>query len=123
MAKIEKFEDIKAWQLAKDVTKLIYQATNKLPFSNDFSLKDQIRRASVSSMANIAEGFERKSNKEFKQFLFIARGSAGEVRSHLYLAYELDYLSKDTFINLLAKIQEVSKSIWGFISYLQETNL
>lgn len=119
MAKIEKFEDIKAWQLAKELMKMIYEETDKKKFSKDFTLKDQIRRSAISIMANIAEGFERNSNKEFTQFLFIARGSAGEVRSHLYAAFELGYLEENSFNLLLNKAVEVSKSIWGFIAYLK----
>ncbi|MEA3318067.1 MAG: four helix bundle protein, partial [Bacteroidota bacterium] len=90
--RIDRFEDILSWQKAKELTIQIYKLFEK---SKDFGFKDQIQRASVSIMNNIAEGFERKSNNEFKQFLFIAKGSCGEVRSMLYLANELKYLSTE----------------------------
>jgi len=88
--KFDRFEDIIAWQKAKELTIQVYQLFEN---SKDFGFKDQIQRASVSVMNNIAEGFERKSNNEFKQFLFIAKGSCGEVRSMLYLAKELNKIS------------------------------
>jgi four helix bundle protein len=84
MARIERFEDIQAWQKARELNKTIYEITKNSHFSKDFSLKDQIRRASVSTMANIAEGFGRRSNKEFANFLNMAHGSAAEVQCHLY---------------------------------------
>jgi four helix bundle protein len=92
--KIERFEDIIAWQKAKELTMLIY---SRFRDSRDYSFRDQLQRAAVSIMNNIAEGFERKSNKELKQFLFIAKGSAGEVRSMLYLAKELNYINETEF--------------------------
>lgn len=88
--KFDRFEDIIAWQKAKELTIQVYQLFEN---SKDFGFKDQIQRASVSVMNNIAEGFERKSNNEFKHFLFIAKGSCGEVRSMLYLAKELNKIS------------------------------
>ncbi len=86
MAKIERFEDIQAWQRARGLTRQIYDVTNKGAFAKDFALRDQIRRASMSVRLNIAEGFARNSNKEFRQFLFIAHASAAEVQSALYIA-------------------------------------
>jgi four helix bundle protein len=113
--KVERFEDIIAWQKAKELTQLAYKT-----FSNhkDFSFKDQIQRASLSVMNNIAEGFERKSNNEFKQFLFIAKGSYGEVRSMLYLAIELQKLTKQEFSELFSLSEEISKILSGFIKTL-----
>ena len=92
MAKFDGFEEIQAWQKAYDVTLRIYQMTETGRFAQDFGLKDQIRRASVSVMANIAEGHGRRSNSEFAHFLNIARGSAHEVQSHLHIAIGLGYL-------------------------------
>lgn len=92
--KIEKFEDIKAWQIARELVREIYRITNKDEFAKDFGLKDQIRRAAVSIMSNISEGFERGSDKEFNQFLNYARGSSAEVKSQLYIASDLGYILK-----------------------------
>ena len=97
MSKIHRFEDIEAWQLARELTVEVYRLTLKEDFHRDYGMKDQIRRASVSIMNNIAEGFERGSNKDFAKFLFISRGSAGEVRSLLYVAKDLGYISEQEF--------------------------
>lgn len=113
--KIERFEDILAWQKAKYLTEKIYElfAHNK-----DFGFRDQICRASVSVMNNIAEGFERHSNKEFKQFLFIAKGSCGEVRSMLYISHSLGYINKKQFEELSLLTTEISKMLSGLIKHL-----
>ena len=113
--KIERFEDIIAWQKAKQLTLSIY---NEYESCNDFGFKNQIQRASVSIMNNIAEGFERKTNKEFKHFLFIAKGSCGEVRSMLYLAKELDKLPNKEFNGNYKLAEEISKILSGFIKTL-----
>jgi len=113
--KIEKFEDIIAWQKSKELTVDIYRI---LKDSRGFGFRDQIQRASVSIMNNIAEGFERQSNKEFRQFLFIAKGSCGEVRSMLDLALELKYMTKDDFKILHSLSLEISKLLSGFIKTL-----
>jgi four helix bundle protein len=89
VAKIKRFEDIKAWQAARELVSAVYRVSGKGKFEKDFGLRDQIRRAAVSVMSNIAEGFERCSDKEFNRFLYIAKGSAGEVRSHLFVALDL----------------------------------
>jgi four helix bundle protein len=114
--KIEQFEDILAWQKAKTLTLKIYSL---LKNSKDYGFKDQICRAPVSIMNNIAEGFERKSDNEFKHFLFIAKGSCGEVRSMLYLANELKYISKVDYEELLGLSSEVSKILSGLIKSLK----
>ena len=88
MGKIERFEDIDAWKKARELTKIIYEVTAQGKLATDFSLRDQLRRAAVSIMANIAEGFEREGNKEFRQFLATAKGSAGEVKALLYVALD-----------------------------------
>lgn len=119
MAKIEKFEDIIAWQKALELCDLIYSKTNKELFSKDFGLKDQIRRASVSVVSNIAEGFERESNNQFIYFLLIAKASAGELRSQIYIAKNQNYITKEEFEELNNKVIEVGKTIGGFVSYLK----
>ena len=113
--KIEKFEDIIAWQKAKTMTIDIYKEFYRC---KDFGFKDQIQRASVSIMNNIAEGFEQKSDKEFKYFLFIAKGSCGEVRSMLYLAQALNYTNNENYKNFNNLSIEISKLISGFIKTL-----
>ncbi|MFN7910875.1 MAG: four helix bundle protein [Bacteroidota bacterium] len=119
MSKIEKFEDIIAWQKALELSNLIYSVSNKEKFSKDFGLKDQIRRASVSIVSNIAEGFERESNNQFIYFLIIAKGSAGELRTQIYIAKNQEYITKEEFELLNTKVIEVSKTIGGFVSYLK----
>jgi len=121
VAKIERFEDIEAWQKARELTRQIYDASNDGPFARDFGLRDQIRRASVSIMSNIAEGFERGTNKEFIQFLYIAKGSSGEVRSQLYVAFDLGYIDKNTFETIRSELLSISRQISGFIQYLQSS--
>jgi len=113
--KFERFEEIIAWQMSKALVTEIYRIFNK---SIDYNYKNQILRASISVMNNIAEGFERKSNNEFKHFLFIAKGSSGEVRSMLYLGMELNYITQLQFIELKNKAEEISKMISGLIKTL-----
>lgn len=113
--KIEKFEDVIAWQKAKDLSLAIYLSFKS---NNDYAFKDQIQRASVSIMNNIAEGFERKGDKEFKYFLYISKGSCGEVRSMLYLAKELKYISEEEFEKFYKLSVEISKLLAGFIKTL-----
>jgi len=113
--KIEKFEDIVAWQKGKELTLIVYST---LKNCKDFGFKNQIERASVSIMNNIAEGFERRTNKELKSFLFIAKGSAGEVRSMLDLGLELNYISKKDFEKMYNLTIEISKLLSGFIKTL-----
>ncbi len=112
---IKRFEDIISWHKSKELSVLIYSLFSE---SRDFGFRDQIQRASVSIMNNIAEGFERKSNKEFKYFLFIAKGSCGEVRSMLYLAKELDTISDNEFTELFSLSEEISKLLSGLIKTL-----
>ena len=111
--KIEKFEDLFAWQKAKELTKLIYHLTKKERFSKDFGLCDQIRRAAVSIMANLAEGFERGSSSEFHQFIVISKASCAEVRSHLYVAFDVGYLESGEFEQVNKLAEEVSRIIGG----------
>lgn len=119
MAEISHFEDIMAWKRARELVKKVYQATNRKAFSQDYGLRDQIRRASVSIVSNIAEGFSRQTDREFIQFLYMAKGSASEVQSQLYVASDLDYLGKEEFSKLYNDADEVAKLISGFIRYLK----
>lgn len=123
MAKIEKFEEIEAWKASRDVAKLIYSMTKSEPFSKDFALVNQIRRASVSVLSNIAEGFERDGNKEFLHFLAIAKGSCGEVRSQMYVAFDQDYIDESAFRQAMEKLVETSRRISGLMRYLQQSAL
>ena len=113
--RIEKFEDIIAWQKANNIAIKIYKIFSS---SNDYGFKDQIQRAGVSISNNIAEGFERMGDKEFKKFLYIAKGSCAEVRSMLYIGLELNYLTKNQFNDLYYLSVEVSKLLSGFIKTL-----
>jgi len=113
MDKIKKFEDLIAWQKARELTKAIYKLTSNGLFSKDFGLRDQIRRAAVSVMSNIAEGFERGSMNEFHQFLVIAKASCAEVRSQLYVALDAGYINEPAFQTLNQQATEVSKIIGG----------
>jgi len=112
MAMIQRFEDIQAWQEARKLVKMIYSLTNKESFSKDFGMRDQIRRASVSVMANIAEGFDCESKVEFARFLGIARRSAVEVQSILYAALDAGYVSNDEF-NLHYEQARIAKALTG----------
>lgn len=113
--KIDRFEDILSWQKAKLLTIDIYKTFDNC---RDFGFKDQIQRTSVSIMNNIAEGFERRGDKEFKKFLFIAKGSCGEVRSMLYLAFEMNYLTKEKCRELYDLSLEISRLLSGLIKTL-----
>ena len=122
MAIIEGFEDIQAWKTCRILAKEIYQETSRAPLSRDFGFRDQIRRAAVSGMSNIAEGFERGGNKEFHQFLSMAKGSVGEVRSQLYVALDVGYIGKKDFDRLFAIADEAGRLIGGFMSYLEKSD-
>jgi len=113
--KIDRFEEIIAWQKAKVLTLKLYLIFKD---SRDFGFRDQICRASLSVMNNIAEGFERNSDREFKHFLFIAKGSSAEVRSMLYLAYDLQYIDNESFDDLLESSTEISRLLSGLIKTL-----
>ncbi len=95
--RIDRFEDIESWKKARGCTRLIYEMSSQGNFTRDFALRDQIRRAVISIMSNIAEGFERGGDKEFIQFLSIAKGSCGEVRSQLFAAFDQNYITEDQF--------------------------
>jgi four helix bundle protein len=111
--KIARFEDLIAWQKARELAREIYTASNAGKFGQDFGLRDQIRRAGVSIMSNIAEGFERGSSAEFHHFLTIAKASCAEVRSQLYVALDVGYIERALFASLSAHAEEVAKIIGG----------
>ena len=118
--KIRRFEDIEAWQQARKLVQLVYGAIGASDkFQKDFRLANQIQGAAVSSMANIAEGFSRQSNKEFIQYLFISKSSAAEVQSHLYVAFDQEYIKDDDFDKIYSQAEKVSKINSGFIKYLK----
>ena len=119
MATITKFEDIIAWQKALELSDLIYLYSNNEKFSKDYAVKDQMRRASISVVSNIAEGFEREGNNRFTYFLLVAKASAGELRAQLYIAKNQNYISIQDFDIIYHKVVETSKTISGFISYLR----
>ena len=123
MAKIERFEDIEAWKRSRVLTKKVYDCTKQRGFEKNFGLKDQIRRASVSTMSNIAEGFERGGNQEFLQFLATAKGSSGEVRSQLYVALDQGYITQQQFNDMYNDAETISKMVGGFMGYLKTTVL
>lgn len=112
-SKVERFEDLIAWQKARILTQSIYQITRQSDFSKDFGLASQIQRAAVSIMSNIAEGFERSRAGEFHQFLSVAKSSCAEVRSQLYVALDVGYLDQNQFNQLLTQAQEVARIIGG----------
>ena len=119
-AKILKFEDLIAWQKARAITKDIYELSNQDLLAKDYGLRDQIRRASVSIMSNIAEGFERGGRKEFYQFLVIAKASCAELRSQLYVACYVGYINNEVFRDLNNKCEEITRIIGGLRSSIQE---
>jgi four helix bundle protein len=107
--KVERFEDLIAWQKARQLTVAIYQITAHGEFAKDFGLRDQIRRAAVSVMSNIAEGFDRGSRSKFHPFLVIAKASCAEVRSQLYVAKDVGYIERGVFSDLISSTEELSK--------------
>ena len=120
MPKISRFEDLEIWKNARELCKLVYKITSTELFNKDFRFRDQIRASTGSSMDNIAEGFEREGNKEFLQFLSIAKGSCGETRSQLYRAFDFSYITKDTLDDLVEKTSNLSKQISNFMAYLKK---
>jgi four helix bundle protein len=122
MATVQQFEDLHVWQEARNLVREIYLAAKGTGFRKDFSLRDQITRASTSTMSNIAEGFERGSRKEFIQFLNIAKGSNGEVRSQLYVALDQQYIDQSTFEGLHTVSLSIPRRLAKFIQYLESLN-
>ena len=119
MLTITRFEDIEAWKTARQLTNLIYELTAQDKFSRDFGLKDQIRRAAVSVMSNIAEGFESQTQAQIIRYLGVAKASSGEVRSQLYAALDTNYLTKEQFDIAFDLVDKASRQLARFISYLE----
>jgi len=123
MSTFNRFEDILAWQKARELCKMLNGFTLKELFSRDFKLVSQIKSSSGSAMDNIAEGFERGGNKEFIQFLFISKGSAGETRSQLYRALDNSYISEEEFQKAYCFAEDVSKLVAGLINHLKSSDI
>ncbi len=121
MTTIYRFEDIEAWQLSRELYKKIFLVTSTGKFAKDYSLKDQIRRSSGSIMDNIAEGFERDGNKEFKQFLSYSKGSTGEVKSQLYRAFDSDYITREKFDELYEDADYINNKIKKLMIYISSS--
>ncbi|NLM92314.1 MAG: four helix bundle protein [Bacteroidales bacterium] len=119
--KIERFEDLEIWQQARVIARQVFEISQNLPFSKDNKFKDQIRDSSGSIMDNIAEGFGRGGNKEFVQFLSIAKGSNDETRSQVYRAFDYQYIDEATKNELVEKSVQLSKKISSFIQYLKKS--
>jgi four helix bundle protein len=121
--KLKRFEEIEAWQESRKLVKSVYEAINQNQrFQKDHRLLNQIQGAAVSAMSNIAEGFSRRSNKEFTQYLFISKSSAAEVQSQLYVALDQNYITQETFKKIYNQAEKVAKLNSGFIKYLIKSN-
>lgn len=120
---VKYFEDLEIWKEARRLTHQVYQATQDAGFAKDFGLRDQIQRAAVSVMSNVAEGFERGGNQEFTQFLYIAKGSCGEVRSQLYVALDQGYIVQDRFNELFNSFKKLSGMLGNLIDYLKGSRM
>ncbi len=121
MATFKKFEEIESWRKARELTKGVYDVSKRPLFSKDFSLRDQIRRAAVSVMSNIAEGFDRSGTGEFIQFLATAKGSAAELRSQLYVALDQEYINAEQFESLSELASDAANMIGGLMNYLRRS--
>ena len=119
--KITRFEELECWQDARDIVNRVYRVCSVHTFKKDYSLIDQIKRSAISIMANIAEGFSRKGNREFVQFLFISKASAAELQSHLYIALDQGYIEKQKFQELYDEVDKVQRKVSNFIKYLNST--
>lgn len=123
MARIEKFQDLEAWKLARKITGEIYGISKHGEFSRDFALCNQIRRAAISILSNIAEGFGRNGDKEFLQFLSVAKASCAEVYAQLYVALDQKYIDEEQFKRIADDLEEAGKIIGGLMKYLQQSEL
>ena len=119
--KITRFEDLDCWQEARNIVNRVYSVCRANGFRRDYSLVDQVKRTAVSIMGNIAEGFSRRGNKEFIQFLFIAKASAAELQSHLYVALDQKYMEEREFHGLYEDLDKVQRKISNFIKYLNSS--
>lgn len=123
MATIQNFEEIEAWQKARELSRAIYACSCQGAFARDYALRDQIRRSVISIISNIAEGFERGGTAEFMQFLAIAKGSTGEVEAQLYIALDQGYITEEEFNSIRAMASSTKKLISGFMNYLKQSGL
>ena len=123
MAGVKNFEELKVWQKSREFNKTLFSVIENSGIKNHYILRDQISKSSISIMSNIAEGFERGGNKEFIQFLYIAKASAGEARAQLYIGLDLSLIEKSQFELLIVRAIEVSKMLNGLIKYLKESEI
>lgn len=121
MVKIERFEEIEGWKKGRELCQWVYKVTNQRAFARDYGLRDQMRRAAISVISNIAEGFESQSDQTFIRHLYIAKGSSGEVRAQSYAALDLSYVTQEEFDILYKIATETSRLVAGFIKYLETT--
>jgi four helix bundle protein len=119
MGSFERFEDIEAWKKARDLVAEVYRATKNTAFRRDFALSDQIKRATISVMLNIAEGSARRTDREFSQYLFIAIGSIAEIQSALYIALDQEYIDKVEFDKIYNQAAEIGRMLSGLLKYLR----
>jgi four helix bundle protein len=120
---VKRFEDLEIWQEARELCRVIFKLISDEPFSKDHKLKDQIWSSSGSAMDNIAEGFDRGGNKEFCQFLYITKGSTGEVRSQSYRAFDCGYITEEQFNNLLNRTDSLSRKTYNLIQHLKSSDI
>jgi len=120
---VKRFEDLEIWQEARELCRVIFKLISVEPFSKDYKLKDQIWSSSGSAMDNIAEGFDRGGNKEFCQFLYITKGSTGEVRSQSYRAFDCGYITEEQFNDLLNRTDSLSKKTYNLIQHLKSSDI
>ena len=123
MSTFKRFEDIEAWKTVRELTRAIYNVTKQERFSKDFGLVNQLRRASDSIMANIAEGFERGGKGEFQQFLSVAKGSNGELKSHLYIALDQSYINQQEFNQIYERAEKTGGQIGSLMNYLRKSEI
>jgi four helix bundle protein len=123
MTTIKRFQEIKAWQKARELTRVVYDFSNRAPLNRDFALRDQMRRACISILSNIAEGFERSGSGEFRQFLSVAKGSAAELEAQLYVALDQKYISEAEFNELQQLSRETQSLLAGFMDYLKNSKI
>jgi four helix bundle protein len=119
MPNIERFEDIQSWQKGRELCKLVYDISRRSGFARDYGLRDQMRRASVSILSNIAEGFENQNNRTFTRYLYIARASAAEVRSQAYVALDQTYITDLEFATIQDLCTDIARLLTRFIAYLE----
>lgn len=121
MGKFTRFEDIAAWQQARSLVREIYRVSNEGYFKKDFALRDQIRRSSLSIGSNIAEGFARRTNREFAYFLYVSHGSLAEVQTQLYVALDIEYIDRKKFLTLYDHCDRISRMVMALIKYLSSS--